>query len=155
MSNFQLPLSGSQILEGKRDVAFRLIYTFNSLSRDHEPNDVYLHVFKPAPLLSTPSLGITSRRSSKRVFQRGMLSTPSLGITVTITVPTCVAYFILFQLPLSGSLAAFAPLTRPVPPMAFQLPLSGSHEDRAWDADRAVASLLSTPSLGITRLRRR
>jgi len=55
---FQLPLSGSPVLQRPRAVVER-VYAFNSLSRDHLKRSFVL-VGQAYRALSTPSLGITT-----------------------------------------------------------------------------------------------
>ena len=191
-SYFQLPLSGSPprlpglprsllstpslgitIFYSPDEVPVNILFTFNSLSRDHFGNAIRL--FSSMTRLSTPSLGITHRGTARNgnpvcpiCFQL-----PLSGSRLDPERPRMFAHLWCFQLPLSGSLISvikalmsqkeysFNSLSRDhfyrqsesirKNWTDFQLPLSGSPQllNRVEEFTRFT---LSTPSLGITRL---
>ena|GEM_PF-4149584 len=131
---FQLPLSGSLQFYARSRCRCECHKTFNSLSRDHL-GYFGIDVAEGFLNLSTPSLGITGDRqyrqfgyntafnSLSRDHRRHLhvaahvgytmnLSTPSLGITEPEYCRQPLGHYFCFQLPLSGSRAAFARRTR-------------------------------------------
>ena len=100
-------------------------------------------------MLSTPSLGITSRLHGALRGPRPDLSTPSLGITISNYVLYHYVVFSDFQLPLSGSLGY----------QYGEYLLTNAHAFNSLSRDHTVMyvvpddprhGFLSTPSLGIT-----
>jgi len=129
--DFQLPLSGS-----------------------HHSAATTAFTCRPSSRLSTPSLGITHvLRLQSNLEALGDFQLPLSGsLRGLLRQIRCLCNSANFQLPLSGSRTFLERKTRTFRP--FQLPLSGSPQTE--DLPRVIefsAPQLSTPSLGITRIR--
>ena len=101
--SFQLPLSGSQNQLARYAMKVRLEGTFNSLSRDHIAYEAWAGEIRGGEL-STPSLGITVRFCDADLGTVMRFQLPLSGSrTRRINYVPRQMYYLIFQLPLSGS----------------------------------------------------